>query len=93
MMKRLRFDFSFARKLTDEEKKKIEDIVNRAINDGLEVKRETMPLSQALSQGALAFFKEKYPESISVYTILTHKLAKFSRKKSAAGRIRKTQKR
>ncbi|MCD6412264.1 alanine--tRNA ligase [bacterium] len=66
---RLRFDFTFPRKLTDEELKKVEDLVNQKIKEGLEVVKKEMPLEEALKQGALAFFKEKYPEKVSVYFI------------------------
>jgi len=66
---RLRFDFSFERKLTKEEIKKVEDLVNQKIKEDLEVKREEMSLEEALESGALAFFKEKYPERVTVYTI------------------------
>jgi len=66
---RLRFDFSFERKLTEDELKKVEDLVNQKIKEGLEVKREEMSLKEALESGALAFFKEKYPERVSVYSI------------------------
>ena len=66
---RLRFDFSFDRKLTEDELKKVEDLVNQKIEEGLEVKREEMSLKEALESGALAFFKEKYPERVSVYSI------------------------
>ena len=66
---RLRFDFTFPRKLTPEEVKKVEDLVNQKIKEGLEVVRKEMPLKEALKQGALAFFKEKYPEKVSVYFI------------------------
>ncbi len=66
---RLRFDFSFYRKLTDEEKQEIEDLVNEKIKENLEVKERTMDYEQAKKIGALAFFKEKYPEQVSVYCI------------------------
>jgi alanyl-tRNA synthetase len=66
---RTRFDFSFGRKLREEELKRIEGIVNQKINENLPVKREIMPYKEALIQGALAFFKEKYPEEVSVYSI------------------------
>jgi alanyl-tRNA synthetase len=66
---RLRFDFSFDRKLTREEIKEIENLVNQKIKEGLEVKREEMSLKEALKSGALAFFKEKYPERVTVYSI------------------------
>jgi alanyl-tRNA synthetase len=66
---RLRFDFSFERKLTPEEIKAVEDLVNLKIKEGLVLKKEVMPLSEALSSGALSFFKERYPEEVSVWTI------------------------
>jgi len=66
---RLRFDFSFSRKLFPEEIKKIENLVNKKIGEKLEVKREEMSYEQAIKSGALAFFKEKYPEKVSVYSI------------------------
>ena len=66
---RLRFDFSFERKLTSEELKKIEDLVNQKIAEDLEIKKEEMLLSEALKTGALAFFKENYPEKVIVYSV------------------------
>jgi alanyl-tRNA synthetase len=51
---RLRFDFSFERKLTKEEIRKVEDLVNQKIKEGLEVKKEEMDLKEALKSGALA---------------------------------------
>ena len=66
---RLRFDFSFDRKLTKEEIKKVEDLVNQKIKEDLEVEKKEMSLKEALRSGALAFFKEKYPEKVTVYII------------------------
>jgi alanyl-tRNA synthetase len=66
---RTRFDFSFDRKLTDEELRTIEAIVNAKIREDLPVRREVMPYQEAIRQGALAFFKEKYPQEVSVYSI------------------------
>ena len=66
---RLRFDFNYPQKLTDEQIKKIEDLVNQKIQEDLEVKKEEMSYEDALESGALAFFKEKYPEKVSVYSI------------------------
>jgi alanyl-tRNA synthetase len=67
---RLRFDFNFSRKLTDDELKKIEIEINRIIEKGLEVRREEIPLNDAISSGAQSEFGAKYPELVSVYTIL-----------------------
>jgi len=66
---RLRFDFTFSRKLTKEEKEKIENIVNEKINANLKVSYEEMDYKSAVESGALAFFKEKYPERVRVYSI------------------------
>ena len=66
---RLRFDFNFDRKLTDEEKKAVEDEVNRVIDSGLEVKKEEMELDKALKSGAHGEFGTRYPPKVSVYSI------------------------
>jgi len=66
---RLRFDFSHPAKLTGDQIVQIENIVNRKIADNLPVTRREMPKSEALKEGALAFFPEKYPDICSVYTI------------------------
>lgn len=67
---RSRFDFSFDRKLTDEEKKAVEDLVNEKIAAGLVVMREELPLQHAFDSGAAGEFGAKYPDIVSVYTIL-----------------------
>jgi len=82
---RLRFDFSFDRKLSKEELKKVEDLVNQKIKEDLEVKREEMNLKEALNSGALAFFKEKYPERVTVYTI-----GNFSKEICAGPHVQRT---
>ena len=66
---RLRFDFSHNEKLTEDQLKKITDIVNQHIKDKLIVTKETMPFIEAQKQGAIAFFGNKYPEVVSVYTV------------------------
>lgn len=66
---RLRFDFNFPRKLSEDELKKVEDLVNYKIRSGLQIKREEMPLNEALKNKAQAEFGTKYPEMVSVYTI------------------------
>ena len=70
---RLRFDFNFPRKLTDEEIKKIESWVNDRIKESLSVTRSEIPLSQAIKSGAQSEFGMKYPELVSVYTIIDKK--------------------
>ncbi len=66
---RLRFDFNFGRRLTEEEMKKVEDFVNDKIRAGLVVKRVEMALQDALKSGAQSEFGAKYPGRVSVYTI------------------------
>jgi len=66
---RLRLDFLFDRKLTDEEKKKVEDFVNEKIGQGLDVVRKEMPLEEAKKIGAEMEFGAKYPDIVSVYFI------------------------
>lgn len=66
---RLRFDFNFERKLTDEEKKAVEDLVNEQIKSGITITRKMMSLSDALASGAQSEFGVKYPQEVSVYTV------------------------
>ena len=66
---RLRIDFSFDRKLTDEEKKKIEDIVNERIKKGFLVVKREMPLEEAQKIGAEMEFGVKYGNTVSVYFV------------------------
>jgi alanyl-tRNA synthetase len=66
---RLRFDFTFDRKLTPEEVKQVEDLVNEVIGKDLAVSQTFMPYDEAIGKGALAFFKENYGETVSVYSV------------------------
>lgn len=66
---RLRFDFTFDRKLTDDEKQRIEALVNDQIKADLPVSFVIMPYQQAIDSGALAFFKEKYSDEVKVYSM------------------------
>ena len=66
---RLRFDFNFDRKLTEKEKKKIEDLVNQEIKKGHKVTKEEMSPEKAKEQGATGVFDSKYGEKVSVYTV------------------------
>ncbi len=66
---RLRIDFLCDHKLTDEEKKNVEDWVNDKISEGLNVVRREMPLADAEKLGAEMEFGAKYPETVSVYFI------------------------
>ncbi len=66
---RTRFDFSFDRKLTDEELKKVEDIVNEKIKEKLPVNKVVMKKDDALKTGAYHFFNGKYGDEVNVYYI------------------------
>jgi alanyl-tRNA synthetase len=66
---RLRFDFRYSDKLTPEQLLQVEAIVNAKISEDLSVTSKEMPVKEALESGALAFFKEKYPEKVTVYSI------------------------
>jgi alanyl-tRNA synthetase len=66
---RLRFDFSYSQKMTPEQIKKVEEIVNQKIKEDLLIKMEEMDYQKAITSGALAFFKEKYPKQVKVYSI------------------------
>jgi len=66
---RLRFDFSHPNKLTEEELKNVEDLINEKIKEDLPVTFKEMPLSEAIKSGALHFFAEKYGERVKVYKI------------------------
>ena len=66
---RMRFDFNCDHKMTDEEKKQAEDLVNRWIQDALPVTVEEMKKEDAVKSGAECMFIEKYPDVVTVYTI------------------------
>ncbi len=66
---RLRFDFPCDHKLTDDEKQKVEDLVNEWIEEGLPVIKETMSKEQAIKSGAECMFIDKYPDEVTVYKI------------------------
>lgn len=66
---RMRFDFSCDHKLTDEEKRKTEELVNKWIKEGLDVTKEEMSKEDAIKSGAECMFIEKYPDIVTVYSI------------------------
>lgn len=66
---RVRFDFNFDRKLTDEEMKRVEEIVNDKIVENLPVHFEIMPLEEAKELGAIGLFDEKYQKDVKIYFI------------------------
>jgi len=66
---RIRFDFSHSAKMTDEEKRAVEDFVNEAIQSKVPVEMKEMSLSEARAQGAEGSFENKYGEKVKVYKI------------------------
>ncbi len=66
---RLRFDFAFSRKVTDEEKGRVENIVNEKIQAKLPMQKVVLPFGEAEKTGALHFFGEKYGDEVNVYFI------------------------
>lgn len=66
---RLRFDFSFGRKMTKEELAEVERLVNEAIQSHTPVTCEEMTVAQAKEQGAIGLFESKYGEKVKVYTM------------------------
>jgi len=68
-VERMRFDFSHNAKMTDEEKQKVEDLVNEYIKMAIPVEKLEMPKEDALKLGAEAMFIDKYGDIVSVYKI------------------------
>lgn len=66
---RLRFDFSHPDKMTPEQIKEVEKIVNEKIKEDLPVAVETMTVEEAKKEGAIGLFESKYGETVKVYTI------------------------
>jgi alanyl-tRNA synthetase len=66
---RLRFDFAWGEKMTDEQKKKVEAIVNEKIQANLPVQNIVLPKDEALATGATHLFSEKYPDQVSIYFV------------------------
>ena len=66
---RLRFDFTHYQAMTDEEKQKVEDIVNRAIFDSYAVQTRVLPLQEAMAEGAMGLFEDKYHDTVRVVSM------------------------
>jgi alanyl-tRNA synthetase len=66
---RLRFDFSHTAPLTDEEKQKVEDLVNARIRKNVATDTAVLPIGEAKQAGAIAFFGEKYGDTVRVVTM------------------------
>jgi alanyl-tRNA synthetase len=82
---RLRMDFNFDRKLTEEEIKKVEDLVNSEAQKSCEVIRIECSPEQAKKEGAIGVFENKYGEKVSVYSI-----GKFSKEICAGPHVKNT---
>lgn len=66
---RMRFDFSCDHKLTDEEKLKVEELVNKWISEKIDVTVKEMSKEEAIKSGAECMFIDKYPDMVTVYSI------------------------
>ncbi len=66
---RLRFDFTHEEKMTPEQKREVEEIVNDAIRRDLPVSVSEMTLEEARSQGAMGLFEDRYGERVKVYSV------------------------
>ncbi len=66
---RLRFDFAYGEKMTDDQKKQVEDLINEKIKEALPVIREDISYEEAKARGATGLFTDKYGDKVSVYII------------------------
>jgi len=89
-VERTRFDFSFSRKMTVEEIKKAEDIVNQKIKEDLPINFQEMSESEAEKTGALYFFKAKYPGIVKVYYIGSSLASAYSKEFCAGPHVKHT---
>ena len=87
---RLRFDFSHHAKLTEAQIRAIEDIVNEQIEADQPINWEVMATSEALSQGVLGAFGDKYGEQVKVYTVGGKQGAPYSREICGGPHVQKT---
>ena len=87
---RMRFDFSHDAPMSDDQVKKVEDIVNEQINRDLPVFMETMNIEEAKASGAIALFGEKYEEQVKVYTAGNSKTDFFSREVCGGPHVERT---
>ncbi|MDP3014803.1 MAG: alanine--tRNA ligase [bacterium] len=82
---RLRFDFSYPEKMTSEQIKQVEDLINEKIKEDLPVICEEMNLEDAKNQGAMGVFDQKYGERVKVYTIGNPSTGDFFSKEICGG--------
>ena len=88
---RLRFDFSNGAKMTDEQRKRVEEIVNEKIAAALPMNNIVMPRAQAEQTGARHFFGEKYGEQISIYYIGDDLATAYSKEFCGGPHVRNTE--
>jgi alanyl-tRNA synthetase len=82
---RLRLDFSYSEKLTDEQIKKVEDLVNEQIKKDIPIKCEEMSLDNAKKKGAIGVFEAKYGNKVKVYSV-----GQFSKEICSGPHVKKT---
>ena len=87
---RMRFDFNCDHKLTDEEKMKVEQLVNEWINASLPVKCDEMNKEDAVKSGAECMFIEKYPDVVTVYSIGNDKYGIVSKELCGGPHVKNT---
>jgi alanyl-tRNA synthetase len=87
---RMRFDFSHDAPMTDDQIKKVEEIVNEQIKRDLPVFMETMGLEEAKALGAIALFGEKYEAQVKVYTAGTSAVDFFSKEVCGGPHVQRT---
>lgn len=87
---RSRFDFSHEKKLTEEELKEVEDLINKIVKENLPVKNKMLPKSDAEKSGALHFFGEKYGDEISVYFVGKDLKSAFSKEYCGGPHVKST---
>jgi len=71
---RLRFDFTHDAKMTEEQIKKVQDLVNEKIEDAMDVHKEVMPKAAAEQVGAIGLFDDKYGDMVNIYYIGSDKI-------------------
>ena len=84
---RLRFDFSFDRKLEEKEVREVEDLVNEQIKKGVKVVKEEMGVDKAKKSGAMGEFEHKYGDKVFVYSV-----GKFSKEICSGPHVKNTSK-
>jgi len=82
---RLRFDFPNPQKVSEDQLKQVEALVNRMISEGLEVKMEILPYEEAKKSGAMGVFEEKYGDHVKVYTVWNPKTKEVFSKELCGG--------